>query len=132
MKYLSPPPAMTARKKRRGFSLIEAAIVLGVVGLVIGGIWYAAASVQQSQRINETSDGIIAMCDQLTNLYRSMPTQPVTNESLEDLLLKENIIPPNWSRSGMIFTPLNVDTASKAIAIVCYEERSEYNTEGIG
>ncbi len=29
----------------RGFSLIEAAIVLGVVGLVIGGIWIAAETV---------------------------------------------------------------------------------------
>jgi type II secretory pathway pseudopilin PulG len=30
----------------RGFNLIEAAIVLGVIGLVIGGIWIAASSVQ--------------------------------------------------------------------------------------
>lgn len=29
---------------RKGFSLLEAAIVLGVIGLVIGGIWAAAAS----------------------------------------------------------------------------------------
>ena len=26
---------------KKGFSLIEAAIVLGIVGLVIGGIWVA-------------------------------------------------------------------------------------------
>lgn len=34
-----------ARQRRRGFNLIEAAIVLGVVGLVIGGIWISAAAV---------------------------------------------------------------------------------------
>lgn len=31
--------------RRRGFNLIEAAIVLGVIGLVIGGIWVAAAAI---------------------------------------------------------------------------------------
>lgn len=35
--------------RRKGFNLVEAAIVLGVVGLVIGGIWIAAAKVRESQ-----------------------------------------------------------------------------------
>jgi hypothetical protein len=42
----------TARRKR-GFNLIEAAIVLGVVGLVIGGIWVAASSVSRTMGINQ-------------------------------------------------------------------------------
>ena len=104
-----PPCAAAARKKRRGFNLIESAIVLGVVGLVIGGIWVAADSVQQSQRINETSSGVIAICDQITNLYRSME-QPVINESLDSLLIETEIIPPSWSTSGPIFTPLSTNS----------------------
>ena len=40
---------------RRGFNLIEAAIVLGVVGLVVAGIWEAAAWVKRSQTINNTA-----------------------------------------------------------------------------
>ena len=51
MIYL-PPPAMTGQQKRRGFNLIEAAIVLGVVGLVIGGIWAAASAVNQKLAIS--------------------------------------------------------------------------------
>ena len=47
------------RKSRRGFNLIEAAIVLGVVGLVIGGIWVAAAAVQQNLREADASKGLI-------------------------------------------------------------------------
>lgn len=38
------------QKQKAGFSLIEAAVVLGVVGLVIGGIWVAAAAVAENQR----------------------------------------------------------------------------------
>ena len=37
--------AITRQKTRRGFNLIESAIVLGVVGAVIGGIWVAASAV---------------------------------------------------------------------------------------
>jgi len=35
---------------QHGFNLIEAAIVLGIVGLVLGGIWIAASSVMERQR----------------------------------------------------------------------------------
>lgn len=38
-------------RNSKGFSLIEAAIVLGVVGLVIGGIWAAASSVREQNRV---------------------------------------------------------------------------------
>lgn len=41
---------MLQRPPRAGFNLIEAAIVLGVVGLVIGGIWVAAAAVGERQK----------------------------------------------------------------------------------
>ncbi|MGB4967399.1 MAG: type II secretion system protein [Candidatus Saccharimonadales bacterium] len=47
------------KQRRRGFSLIEAAIVLGVVGMVIGGIWVAANAVIRKQRINEAAAVIL-------------------------------------------------------------------------
>jgi len=43
----------------RGFSLIEAAIVLGIIALVVGGIWTAASSVRERRRISETYTGVI-------------------------------------------------------------------------
>jgi type II secretory pathway pseudopilin PulG len=44
---------------KKGFSLVEAAIVLGVVGLVIGGIWVAAASVKQRWFETKFSEGFL-------------------------------------------------------------------------
>lgn len=44
------------KKRRRGFSLIEAAIVLGIVGLVIGGIWVATAAVKNRMAIRNALD----------------------------------------------------------------------------
>lgn len=46
-------------QKNRAFSLIESAIVLGVVGLIIGGIWLAASTVQENLRISKTVEGIL-------------------------------------------------------------------------
>jgi type II secretory pathway pseudopilin PulG len=50
--------------RARGFSLIEVALVLGVVGLVIGGVWFAAANVSENQKASKTVEELssIAMC----------------------------------------------------------------------
>jgi prepilin-type N-terminal cleavage/methylation domain-containing protein len=59
---------MSARKTRRGFSLTELAIVMGVVGMITGGIWWASSNAQELQRDNagvsemqETAQNIITM-----------------------------------------------------------------------
>lgn len=52
---------MATHKKRRGFSLIEAAIVLAMVGLVIGGIWVAAASIENKRFEKNFMEGLITL-----------------------------------------------------------------------
>jgi hypothetical protein len=52
---MKPHPASS--RDQRGFNLIEAAIVLGVVGLVIGGIWIAASAVQEANRYRNLVGG---------------------------------------------------------------------------
>ena len=48
-------------KTRMGFNLIEAAIVLGVVGAVIGTIWVGAANMYESWRINQYADAMLSI-----------------------------------------------------------------------
>ncbi|MFA4994201.1 MAG: prepilin-type N-terminal cleavage/methylation domain-containing protein [Bdellovibrionales bacterium] len=45
--------ALSHAKKRRGVSLVETSIVLAIVGVVLGAIWVAAASVREEQRDND-------------------------------------------------------------------------------
>ena len=47
----------TPRKK--GFTLTEIAIVLGIIGLILGAIWVAAASVYQNQRIGHANTALL-------------------------------------------------------------------------
>ncbi len=53
---------MSQNTCKSGFNLIESAIVLAVIGLVIGGIWVAAGKVAYDRKINGliTDFGIIA------------------------------------------------------------------------
>jgi hypothetical protein len=65
-------PADTApshSRARRGFNLVEAAIVLGVVGLVIGGIWTAASAVRQKTLINQAVMGMLQIVEKYRSLY---------------------------------------------------------------
>lgn len=60
----------------RGFNLVEAAIVLGIVGLVIGGIWIAAAHMHSNMRINDTAQGVFQTINNARALlpYSTYPT----------------------------------------------------------
>jgi len=59
--------------RQSGFNLIEAAIVLGVVGLVIGGIWIAAASV--SMKMNTNAQGIRSLPADICTIVSNCTTQ---------------------------------------------------------
>ncbi|MGB4102270.1 MAG: hypothetical protein WBK91_10250, partial [Alphaproteobacteria bacterium] len=55
--------------KNKGFNLIEAAIVLGIVGLVVGGIWVAATSVYANLRSKRATDELLAVAQNVRALY---------------------------------------------------------------
>ena len=59
-------------KTRRGFSLIEAAIVLAVVGAVIGGIWSAASAVRENQKQSATEEMIILAVNKMRNILKNV------------------------------------------------------------
>ena len=65
----SPASCGPAARKKRGFSLIEAAIVLGVVGLVIGGIWAAAASVNEKFYTNKLETEFATIQNRLIDTF---------------------------------------------------------------
>ncbi len=95
------PPALKQQRGRaqRAFNLIEAAIVLGVVGLVIGGIWVAAAKVNDSIKWSQTEEGWIYYMN-LTAKYFNQTTwagQPQTD--IEPFWIQFPL-PAGWSIKG--------------------------------
>lgn len=86
-------------QKHRGFTLTEAAIVLGIVGLILGAIWVAAASVYENLRVSTTSNQLLQIVQAVRSLHA---TQNTIDDSLSAKdLAKAGAIPSDMIvRSG--------------------------------
>lgn len=69
--------------RQRGFTLTEAAIVLGIVGVLLSAIWLAAANVYVSGRVAHTSEQLTTIIGRMRSLYGMRPTIDVAVTSAE-------------------------------------------------
>lgn len=106
-------------KTRRGFNLVEAAIVLGVIGLVIGGIWVAAAAVQSNLRKSDASKGLIQIVQNVRNLYYGQT--PSATGNITSQLINANAIPGNFINGTTAVNPWN-GAITVSIATTTYDQ----------
>ncbi len=91
---------------RMGFSLIEAAIVLGVVGLVIGGIWVSAAHFYEEYKVNKTVDGAFTTASNIINLISVRDASSIADGSdLTSFLLSAGAFPEDWVNGSVVKNP---------------------------
>lgn len=92
--------------RKRGFNLIEAAIVLAVVGAVIGGIWTAASSMIRNHKISETIHGLQFIIENTRKLIsRADCAQLGEAFILTPSLLAANAFPENWVEGSNVKNP---------------------------
>ena len=93
--------------RKSGFSLIEAAIVLGVVGLVIGGIWISAATVMRSLSVSRTAQGIMAAA---TYIHARMDISSVQSladgTAVDSYIIYGKFFPSDWVSGSSLVSPL--------------------------
>jgi len=70
-------------RQTRGFTLTEAAIVLGIVGLILGAIWVAAASVYANLRVKQTSEQLIQIAQAIRALHATNTTIPAATTMIQ-------------------------------------------------
>jgi type II secretory pathway pseudopilin PulG len=63
------PVPQRQQTRTRGFSLTEIAIVLGVAGIVIGGIWTIARSAMESMRVQEAEQELTIVVQNIRDYY---------------------------------------------------------------
>jgi len=93
--------SVARRNSKLGFSLIEAAIVLGIIGLVLGGLWVAAASVQNKMKISALTSGLVQMQNSVRSLYKSQSMQGTTMATL----IGAGLLPADFLQNGIAVTP---------------------------
>ena len=101
-----------ARRARRGFSLIEAAIVLAVVGGVIGTIWVSAAAVYENHMVTKAVERIFTIARNIQNLMSLRDAETLgDNANISDALEDAGVIPDDWRsvRSGYISNSLSAN-----------------------
>ena len=74
-----------------GFNLIEAAIVLGIVGLVVGGIWAAASAAYENMRQQTASKNVLAFAQAIKNFYANSGVTTIA--TAEATLINMGVVP---------------------------------------
>lgn len=71
------------RNAYKGFTLVELAIVLAVMGLIIAGIWAAAATVSRKNKEVKASQQLLEIVKNVRDLYAGRPDATgITTESM--------------------------------------------------
>jgi len=71
-------------RKLRGFTLTEAAIVLGIVGLILGAIWVAAAAVYNNLRVSTASGQLLQIAQNIRSIHATQQTIDSTISGHDD------------------------------------------------
>lgn len=77
-----------------GFSLIESAIILGVVGLVIGGIWIAAAAINQRHRMNDFLQSVSLISEDIKTNF-GINSSSLSAAEMYSYLVAKGLMQPN-------------------------------------
>ncbi len=85
-------------RQARGFTLTEAAVVLGIIGMILGAVWVAAGSVYDGLRNKRANEEMLSIVQGVRSLFASSGTTNTTNNMNADLI-KARIIPADMVTS---------------------------------
>jgi prepilin-type N-terminal cleavage/methylation domain-containing protein len=104
------PPSVSQHKKR-GFTLTEIAIVLGIIGLILGAIWVAAAAVYNNLRVSKATTELLTIAQGARALYAtSSTTGDAAGVDETNVWIKGGIFPADTINGATANGPWNSST----------------------
>ncbi len=124
----------TNQKLRKGFTLTEIAIVLGVIGLIIGAIWGAAKMVFDANKANQAAQDITTIATNIrstfvaTNQFSAAGLTDATSSMVTAGVIPSNLLTsdpanPKNAWNGSVKVYLNPQSNNNRVFRVSY-----YNT----
>jgi type II secretory pathway pseudopilin PulG len=106
-KHISPH-----RQRRRAFTLTEIAIVLGIVGLILGAIWAAASAVYANLKVSQAQQGIVFAAQQTRALFAGSNQTGATASPQN--ITSPGMFPTSWAGTavGNVGNPWNQNTGN--------------------
>lgn len=95
-----------AARKKRGFNLIESAIILAVIGLVIGGIWAASTGFYEDHKVSKTIQDIDVAARNIQNIISISDSANIGNGTGITALVRDSgAFPAGWVKGSSIKNP---------------------------
>jgi prepilin-type N-terminal cleavage/methylation domain-containing protein len=114
MNTLSLLPATgTQSTPRRGFNLVELAIVVAVIGLLLGGVFIAASTVYENNRQTRALSQILQLVQNVRNLYAGAS---ITTQATQADLLNMNVIPSDMITGTSVVNPWGNNAVNVAVS----------------
>lgn len=92
-------PTMT-RKPKRGFTLTEIAIVLGIIGIILGAIWAAAATVYENMRAERAAGDVLTIVGGWRSIYGAKQVDVADWTDITAATINAKIMPPDMIQTG--------------------------------
>ncbi len=90
-----------ARNTRRGFTLTEIAIVLGIIGLILGAIWVASGSVYSNLRVSQAATETLMIVENFKSLYGGNRNGQAPNGTdITAMAISAGLLPADMIQTG--------------------------------
>lgn len=94
-------------RNNKGFTLIEIAIVLTIVGLIIGGIWLAASTVFTNNKTQLLSKDMLQVIQNTKTLFAGQGANGTATGTTQSTLVAAGVFPPDMvSSAGTAAAPI--------------------------
>lgn len=99
----------------RGFTLLEATIVLAILGIVTAGIWVASASAIAADKRKRLAEDVITTVSNIRDYVKNVDVPTGTTVTTTNIMAL-GLFPNDTIRNGTPFTPYNTNLTAQYTA----------------